>query len=1049
MLLTLLMLVAAMVVPSAVCAEESTVTFTAKEGTKGFSDNENFDKLIDGKYTSEDFTKWCLSFSADNGAYIIFYASEPIVLNQYAIVTGNDNGISNGRNPKSWALYGCNDESAGRQSESWVLIDKVTDDTYLQDKNYKRYDYTILSNPPSEKYQYFKMEITATKGADVMQMSELIFTYSKCFHNWVKTENVVAPTCTDGGYDVYKCSVCNETKNEPNGEIALGHDWDEDDVCTRCGVKNNKPVGDGTPANPYKIETARNLYWFAALVNGDTSVEGVTAANKSACAKLTANIVVNEKVLNESGELNSGTFTEWTPMGYYSDPYSGIFDGDNHTISGLYFNNPKRMEAGLFGGSNGTIKNVGVVDSYFCGYDFVGGICGSNQGTVDNCYNKGSVKGQKTEGWTRVGGVCGSNFNDCTITNCYNTGNVYGETDGRSDSQEAHVGGVCGWNAGYIRKCYNTGNVNGNLETKEFGHYLFIGGVCGQSHGSIENCYNTGTIKRGPNDTDTKRVAGGICGKYASDCASIKNCFNIGALEPNESLEFECYIGGICGCFDFGAIDNCYFLRYDYGYGYNFEGIGEMIWEGSSVTNVKFKRPEQFYYGEVCYLLNNGVTDGTQAWYQKIGDDNYPTFTKNGTENTVYGGYEHHSDTPHCSNSKNDIIKEYSHVHAYDPDAEDEEHGFHDINLEGEYTWTDNEDKTAASVSATFTCSVCEFAYTPYLIVMHDDNFTNTPETCTEDGYNYYIAYWDETNKVFTDTYKQTRPALGHDMTETSFDEGKNIYFSQCQRSDCGHTEYYAKSDGSVKATENAGGFVVQEYILEDATPYDNKAVFTATDFTYNRTFDDTGWTTWYVPFDLVLTEELCNSYSFSRINNVHRYDDDDDGTPDRTDVEAFCQVAGVTLKANYPYLVKAKTDGDLNMALTLNSVVPALAKNNGCFCQSIDYKYEFTGTYSKMTEVGSGSEDPYSLQSNGEWTHQAEISPMRHYLTVSSRNAEAQSSLARIHLVIVGDETATGMVIPYSNEKRQTETYDLSGRMIDTNSRGIVIKNGKKIINN
>ena len=97
MLLTMLMLVAAMVVPSAVCAEESTVTFTAKEGTKGFSDNENFDKLIDGKYTSEDFTKWCLSFSADNGAYIIFSASEPIVLNQYAIVTGNDNGICPGQ----------------------------------------------------------------------------------------------------------------------------------------------------------------------------------------------------------------------------------------------------------------------------------------------------------------------------------------------------------------------------------------------------------------------------------------------------------------------------------------------------------------------------------------------------------------------------------------------------------------------------------------------------------------------------------------------------------------------------------------------------------------------------------------------------------------------------------------------------------------------------------------------------------------------------------------------------------------------------------------
>ena len=141
--------------------------------------------------------------------------------------------------------------------------------------------------------------------------------------------------------------------------------------------------GDGSSATPYQISTAGELYWFAALVNGDRSVEGVTAANKSACAKLTANIVVNEKVLNESGELNSGTFTEWTPMGYDNDPYSGIFDGDNHTISGLYFNNSERKEAGLFGVSKGTIKNVGVVDSYFCGYDFVGGICGLNHGTVD------------------------------------------------------------------------------------------------------------------------------------------------------------------------------------------------------------------------------------------------------------------------------------------------------------------------------------------------------------------------------------------------------------------------------------------------------------------------------------------------------------------------------------------------------------------------------------------------------------------------------------------------------------------------------------------
>ena len=282
---------------------------------------------------------------------------------------------------------------------------------------------------------------------------------------------------------------------------------------------------------------------------------------------------------------------------------------------------------------------------------------------------------------------------------------------------------------------------------------------------------------------------------------------------------------------------------------------------------------------------------------------------------------------------------------------------------------------------------------------------------------------------------------------EPSFNEEKAIYQKICQREGCGATCYFADSKGLYAAKEEAGAFTADTYVLQDATTYDNQAVFTVNDFTYARTFEDTGWTTWYVPFDLVLTEELCNTYSFSRINNVHRYDDNDDGTPDRTEVEAFNQLAGVTLKANYPYLVKAKTDGNLHMALLLNGVTPAKAEDNGCFCQSVDYKYSFTGTYSGLSEVGTGSEDPYSLQSNGEWTHQSEISPMRHYLTVTSRNAAPLSSLARISLVVIGDETLTGTVIPYSQEKRQTETYDLSGRLTHSNPRGIVIRNGKKII--
>ena len=69
-------------------------------------------------------------------------------------------------------------------------------------------------------------------------MSELILAYTTCNHQWVKTDDV-APTCTEGGYDVYECSLCHETKNVANNNGALGHDWESGTVvaptCTKDG----------------------------------------------------------------------------------------------------------------------------------------------------------------------------------------------------------------------------------------------------------------------------------------------------------------------------------------------------------------------------------------------------------------------------------------------------------------------------------------------------------------------------------------------------------------------------------------------------------------------------------------------------------------------------------------------------------------------------------------------------------------------------------------------------------------------------------------------
>ena len=218
----------------------------------------------------------------------------------------------------------------------------------------------------------------------------------------------------------------------------------------------------------------------------------------------------------------------------------------------------------------------------------------------------------------------------------------------------------------------------------------------------------------------------------------------------------------------------------------------------------------------------------------------------------------------------------------------------------------------------------------------------------------------------------------------------------------------------------------------------------------YARNFGGTNWTTWYVPFELKLTPELCKKYAFSRINNVHQYDDDNDGVADRTIVESFNQAEGVTLKANYPYLVRALTDADKKMTINLTEVALAKAESKHIDCMSVDNTYTFTGIYNGMGDGGNTSNSPLSLFDNSvgnKWLNFHSLPAQRHHLVITPRDGSAQTvAPARIMLQVIGDETATGIVNIYSYDKRSSETYDLSGRRVSSNQRGLLIKNAKKV---
>ena len=324
----------------------------------------------------------------------------------------------------------------------------------------------------------------------------------------------------------------------------------------------------------YAIANAAQLYWFADTVNaGFTSAKGV----------LVADIVVNENVLNEDGSLNGSPEFAWTPMGSSSRYFTGTFDGNNHTISGLYLNSEGSSYVGLFGYiSGGYVKNLGIVDSYIYGYQYVGAISGYS-GNITNCYNAGTVKGKNQY----IGGICGYSG---TQTNCYNEGTVV--------SGSNYAGGICGM-YGNQYYCHNTGTVSGTY---------YVGGICGYN-GTENYCYNAGTVSG-------YSSIGGISAAYGSQY----RCFNIGAVTATNSNP---NVGAISGYQ--GSQSNCYYLA-----GSATNGGG-----GISATTADFAS------GKVAYGLNGNTSAGTLYWYQTIGTDSLPVWDN--THGTVYGSEPCHS----------------------------------------------------------------------------------------------------------------------------------------------------------------------------------------------------------------------------------------------------------------------------------------------------------------------------------------------------------------------------------------------------------------------
>ena len=242
--LLMLMLLTLLFVPTRVVAQidyDTSVKFKALAGNPEGIVGMTYTNLFDGQKTRGNFSMWCCGFiNGSSSAYVIFEASKAGVPVGYTITTGDDNASMKGRNPLSWKLYGNNEGKDG----NWKLIQEISNDEKLEDKNYASYDFKCEG---STYYKYFKWEITAIHSGKTLQVGEFeLKLKTTCSHKNAdgssalgKAIETIEATCVEYGYTTHECSICHSiVKVDNNDELKKHtptHHVQIDATCTATG----------------------------------------------------------------------------------------------------------------------------------------------------------------------------------------------------------------------------------------------------------------------------------------------------------------------------------------------------------------------------------------------------------------------------------------------------------------------------------------------------------------------------------------------------------------------------------------------------------------------------------------------------------------------------------------------------------------------------------------------------------------------------------------------------------------------------------------------
>ena len=481
---------------------ESDGTYKLKNGTYTYEVTADEYKTKTGSFTVA-YSGQSISVSLDIQKYDYVFTTDPEDA-KLTVKSGNDvqKSLADGRTyqlAKKGNPYRYTVEKFGYETKSGTLNVKGNADNDKKSVTLK-------------KLPVYKVNFTVEKAAGGQDSTPVITVTSK------DDKDADLEADEDGDYHLpdgdYSYSVSCSGYKTVRGEFTVsGNDLTVDGIQLEIqtswdGESYTEPAKNGQGV--YLISSPDELMWF------DKNAKMIDSA------KLLADITINEDV---SGSDATSQKYKWTPIGTDSSKYTGTFDGNGHTISGLYINSTA-ANTGMFGriGSSAVVKNLTLADSVIRSTkNYTGAITGyiDDAASVTNCHTKNSVQ---VSAAVYTGGITGYQDDTSTLTRCSNAAEVTGANN---------VGGISGYNwsksSASLTDSYNRGSVSGSN---------LVGGICAQIYigGTVSDVYNLGTVQA--TGTAGTPTAGGITGVFR--WGTIKSAYNAGIVKATAK-------GGVAG----------------------------------------------------------------------------------------------------------------------------------------------------------------------------------------------------------------------------------------------------------------------------------------------------------------------------------------------------------------------------------------------------------------------------------------------------------------------------------------------------------------------